>query len=249
MTTSFHSKVGIFTPLRLNNYQSRSHRKTNSSDLVLDVGLGRRPELKSDETCDANVIVIDTTSHLCLKPPKQAVQLLAVRPRMPRRRWSQNRRNTAQGRRMGTRTAQCRTGWDRHNTHTQPEPSARRAIHHATRGELQHHIRFQEQAPHTAKTHAGLLGSPHVACCIEHHTLLPTPIPRLSNALHNARMCPATQRRCAASYSSTPERIERSRSLCQHDRRPRTLGFSSTLKESNCMTWQGEAPQRPVSAG
>ena len=30
--------------------------------------MGRRPELKSDELCDANVIVIDMISHLCLKP-------------------------------------------------------------------------------------------------------------------------------------------------------------------------------------
>ena len=60
MTASFHSKVGIFTPLRLKN----------SSDL----DVGRRPELKSDETCDANVIVIEITSQLCLKPLKQVVQ-------------------------------------------------------------------------------------------------------------------------------------------------------------------------------
>jgi hypothetical protein len=76
MTASFHSKVGIFTPLRLNNYH------VNIAKLI---GLGRRvgrPELKSDETCDANVIVIENeiTSQLCLKPLKHVVQLLAARP-------------------------------------------------------------------------------------------------------------------------------------------------------------------------
>ena len=41
----------------------------NSSDL----DAGRRPELKSDETCDAKVIVIEITSQLCLKPLKQVI--------------------------------------------------------------------------------------------------------------------------------------------------------------------------------
>jgi hypothetical protein len=74
MTASFHSKVGIFTPLRLNDYHVRIAK------LIGFGHVGRRPELKSDETCDANVIVIEITSHLCLKPLKQVVQLLAARP-------------------------------------------------------------------------------------------------------------------------------------------------------------------------
>ena len=41
---------------------------------------GAPSSIKSDETCDANVIVIEITSHLCLKPLKQVVQLLAARP-------------------------------------------------------------------------------------------------------------------------------------------------------------------------
>ena len=42
--------------------------------------MGRRPELKSAELCDANVTVIEITSIFCLKPLKQVVQLLAARP-------------------------------------------------------------------------------------------------------------------------------------------------------------------------
>ena len=45
--------------------------------------MGRRPELKSDEFCDANVKVIEIVSHLRLKPQKQVVQLLAARPAGP----------------------------------------------------------------------------------------------------------------------------------------------------------------------
>ena len=52
-------------------------RNKNSSDL----DVGRRPELKSDEFCDANVTVVQIIAHLCLKPLKQVVQLLAARPR------------------------------------------------------------------------------------------------------------------------------------------------------------------------
>ena len=48
--------------------------------------MGRRPELKSDETCDANVIVIEITFHLCLKPLKQVVQVLAARPTVQAKR-------------------------------------------------------------------------------------------------------------------------------------------------------------------
>ena len=51
---------------------------TNESSSDSDVG--RRPELKSDEFCDANVKVIEIVSHLRLKPQKQVVQLLAARP-------------------------------------------------------------------------------------------------------------------------------------------------------------------------
>ena len=43
--------------------------------------MGRRPELKSAELCDANVTVIEITSIFCLKPLKQVVQLLAARPK------------------------------------------------------------------------------------------------------------------------------------------------------------------------
>ena len=53
MTASCHSKVGIFTPLRLTI--TITFASQNSSNL----DVGRRPELKSDETCDANVIVIE----------------------------------------------------------------------------------------------------------------------------------------------------------------------------------------------
>ena len=69
MTASF--KVGMFTPLKLNN--AITFASQNSSDL----DVGRRPELKSDETCDANVMVIEITSQLCLKPLKQVVQLFS----------------------------------------------------------------------------------------------------------------------------------------------------------------------------
>ena len=43
----------------------------NSSDL----DVGRRPELKSGEFCEANVTVVQIISQLCLKPLKQVVQL------------------------------------------------------------------------------------------------------------------------------------------------------------------------------
>ena len=84
MTASFHSKVRIFR-LRLKPLINRSitipitytfASQSNSSDL----DVRRPPKLKSDEACDANVIVIEITSHLCLKPLKQVVQLLAARP-------------------------------------------------------------------------------------------------------------------------------------------------------------------------
>jgi hypothetical protein len=49
-----------------------------ASQVSSDLDVGRRPELKSIETCDAhaNVIVIEIKSHLCSKPLKQVVQLL-----------------------------------------------------------------------------------------------------------------------------------------------------------------------------
>ena len=43
--------------------------------------MGRRPEARGPSSIsDANVMLIEITSHLCLKPPKQVVQLLAARP-------------------------------------------------------------------------------------------------------------------------------------------------------------------------
>ena len=58
---------------------------TFASQNSADSDMGRCPELKSDEFCDANVIliVIEIISHLCLKPLKQVVQLLAARPDAP----------------------------------------------------------------------------------------------------------------------------------------------------------------------
>ena len=46
-----------------------------------DLDVGRRPELKSDEFCGVTTLVNQLMSLLCLKPPKQVVQLLAARPR------------------------------------------------------------------------------------------------------------------------------------------------------------------------
>ena len=40
--------------------------------------MGRCPELKSADFCDANMTVIETISHLRLKPLKQVVQLLHI---------------------------------------------------------------------------------------------------------------------------------------------------------------------------
>ena len=45
-----------------------------------DLNMGRRPELKSDEFCGVTTLVNQLMSLLCLKPPKQVVQLLAARP-------------------------------------------------------------------------------------------------------------------------------------------------------------------------
>ena len=74
MTASFRTQsLGIFTPLRLITITFASQNSSDSD-------VGRRPEFKSDETCDANVIVIEITSHLCLKPLKQVVQLLVAQP-------------------------------------------------------------------------------------------------------------------------------------------------------------------------
>jgi hypothetical protein len=64
ITASFYSKVGIFTPLRLNNYHVRIAK-------LIGFGHGaavRRPELKSD----ANVIVIEITSHFVFETAKKS---------------------------------------------------------------------------------------------------------------------------------------------------------------------------------
>ena len=53
---------------------------TFASQNSADLDMGRRPELKSAELCDANVTVIEITSIFCLKPLKQVGQLLAARP-------------------------------------------------------------------------------------------------------------------------------------------------------------------------
>ena len=73
MTASFYSKVGISTPLRLNNYNHVRIAKliAIAHRICINMDVGRRPELKSDETYDANVIVIEIISHLCLKPLTQ----------------------------------------------------------------------------------------------------------------------------------------------------------------------------------
>ena len=57
ITASFHSNVGIFTPLLLNNYHVRIAKLSG-------FGRGAAPRV----------------SHLRLKPQKQVVQLLAARP-------------------------------------------------------------------------------------------------------------------------------------------------------------------------
>ena len=57
---------------------------TFASQNSADLDMGRRPELKSAELCDANVTVIEITSFFCLKPLKQVVQLLAARPMLYR---------------------------------------------------------------------------------------------------------------------------------------------------------------------
>ena len=46
--------------------------------------MGRRPELQSDEFCDANVMVIEIISHLCLKPLKTSGAVIggAIRHRV-----------------------------------------------------------------------------------------------------------------------------------------------------------------------
>ena len=62
MTTSFHSKVGIFTPLRLNPQQLYHVR------IAKLIGFGRGAAPRAQMTCDVNWIVIEITSHLCLKP-------------------------------------------------------------------------------------------------------------------------------------------------------------------------------------
>ena len=46
--------------------------------------MGRCPELKSDEFCDANVIVIEIMSHLCLSPKEQIMQFWRRDPRCAR---------------------------------------------------------------------------------------------------------------------------------------------------------------------
>ena len=48
----------------------------NSSDL----DVGRRPKHESDEFFGVTIQVEEIISLLCLKPPKQVVQLLAARP-------------------------------------------------------------------------------------------------------------------------------------------------------------------------
>ena len=98
MTASFYSKVGIFhTSEALNltiTFALRIAKPKAKTPAHRMCGRPRPPtwswggtpssKVKSDGTCDASVIVIEIISHLCLKPLKQVVQLLAARPSSPR---------------------------------------------------------------------------------------------------------------------------------------------------------------------
>ena len=93
MTASFYSKVGIFHTsealnltitfaLRIAKAKTPAHRMCGRPrPPTWSWGGTPSSKVKSDGTCDASVIVIEIISHLCLKPLKQVVQLLAARPK------------------------------------------------------------------------------------------------------------------------------------------------------------------------